>query len=172
MNTTNNPNIGLDIDGVLAGFRIAWSKKYPEIDAKSSSWHFDDKIKERFDTMIKDNMLDEFYLNIPTLIKPEDIPFELTCYITARPVNSDVTEKWLNLHGFPTKPVVTVGINKTKIDAAKENHVEIFIDDNYDNFVELNDNGIFCYLYTAPWNIKYDVGHMRLNSLKDILLSS
>lgn len=168
----NNKNIGLDIDGVLADFNMAWHILYPEVNPRANTWYLDKKIGERFKLMKKEGTLDEFYSNIEPLIKPEELLFEPTCYITARPVNSDVTEKWLSLHGFPTKPVVTVGISKTKIDAAKENNVEIFVDDFYENFVELNNNGIFCYLYTAPWNLKYDVGHMRLNSLKDIPLLS
>ena len=48
--------------------------------------------------------------------------------------------------------------------------VEIFVDDSFDNFVELNKAGIFTYLYTAPWNIKHDVGHMRIDSLNDLPL--
>lgn len=164
-------NIGLDIDGVLADFTLAWHRLYPEVSSKPNTWNLDSKISERFKKMKKDGVLDKFYLNIPILIKPEDIPFEPTCYITARPVDSTVTEEWLELHGFPKKPVITVG-NMSKINATKENNIDIFIDDHYDNFVELNDGGIFCYLCTASWNIEYDVGHMRLNSLKDLPLLS
>ena len=168
MNTTRN--IGLDIDGVLADFSMAWHLLYPEVNPRPNTWYLDKKIGARFKSMKKDGTLDEFYGNIEPLIKAIELPFEPTCYITARPVDSEITEKWLKSHGFPTKPVITVGINKTKTEAAKENNVEIFIDDHYDNFIELNDAGIFCYLYTAPWNIGYDVGDMRLNSLKDLAI--
>jgi len=160
--------IGLDIDGVLANFRIAWSTKYPNVDPKSTSWNFDNQIKERFESMIVEDTLDEFYLDIPPLLNPKDIPFDPCCYITARPIDSKITELWLSANGFPQKPVVTVGVNKSKVQAAKEHNIDIFIDDNYNNFKELNDNGICCYLYTAPWNERYDVGQMRINSLKDI----
>lgn len=163
----NKINIGLDIDGVLADFTSAWHKLYP--DSEPDKWYLDDKIDERFKIMKKDGVLDDFYLDIPPLIKPEDIPFEPSCYITARPVDSSITEEWLKRHGFPIKPVITVG-SMSKIDAARKNNIDIFIDDHYKNFVELNNKGIFTYLYTASWNIKYDVGNMRLNSLKDLLL--
>jgi len=168
MNTTNKPNIGLDIDGVLADFTLAWHNAYPEISSKPTTWYLDKKIGERFKKMKKDNVLDDFYLNIPPLLKPEEIPFEPCCYITARPVDTKITEQWLKLHGFPTKPVITVGISISKIEAAKQNNVDIFIDDHYENFTELNKAGIFCYLYSASWNMNYDVGHMRLNSLKEL----
>lgn len=163
------PNIGLDIDGVLADFTLAWHKKYPEITPRPKIWNFDSKIIQRFNQMKKDGILDDFYLNIPPLIKPEDIPFEPNYYITARPVNSSVTEEWLKHHGFSIKPVITVG-SMSKINAAIENNIDIFIDDHYKNFIELNNNGIFTYLYTASWNDKYDVGNMRLNLLKDLIL--
>lgn len=166
----NRPNIGLDIDGVLADFAGAWHKKYPEISATPNSWFFDRKIGKRFKAMKEDGTLDEFYLNIPTLIKPEDIPFDPHCYITSRPVTTEITQQWLDKNKFPTKPVVTVELQASKAEVAKKAGVEIMIDDSYENFVDLNNNGVFTYLYTAPWNERYDVGHMRINSLKDIPL--
>lgn len=163
-------NVGLDIDGVLADFTLAWHNLYPEISPTPNTWYLDKKIGERFKKMKADGILDEFYLNIPPLIKAEEIPFEPCCYITARPVDSKITEEWLEKHGYPKKPVITVGINISKIDAAKQNDVDIFIDDHYENFLELNNAGIFTYLYTASWNKMYNVGNMRLDSLKNLPL--
>ena len=163
------PKIGLDIDGVLADFNGSWHKLYPEVQMKTS-WHFDRNIKERFNTMREEGTLDDFYLNIKPLFDPTELSFEPWCYITSRPVSQKVSEDWLDSKGFPAKPVYSVDILKSKVEVAKEAGVEIFIDDSYDNFVDLNNNGIFTYLYTAPWNVKYDVGHMRLNSLNELPL--
>jgi len=102
------------------------------------------------------------------MFDPKELHFEPHCYITSRPVLSEVTEKWLDMHGFPRRKVYTVDLLKTKVEVAKEAGIDIFIDDSFDNFVDLNNNNIFTYLFTAPWNEKYDVGHMRLNSLKDL----
>jgi uncharacterized HAD superfamily protein len=109
-------------------------------------------------------------MNIEPLIKSEDLPFVPHCYITSRPVSKEISEAWLDKHGFPTKPVYSLDIHQSKVKIAKEAGVEIFIDDSFENFVELNNGGIFTYLYTQPWNVKHDIGHMRINSLKDIPL--
>ena len=166
---TNEKNIGLDIDGVLADFNMAWHILYPEENPRPDTWSFDEKNIKRFEGMIQNGTIYDFYRKIVPLIKPEELLFEPTCYITSRP-NNNITKEWLNLHEFPAKPVICVGALNSKVDAAKENNIDVFVDDNYDNFIELNQAGIFCYLYTAPWNIKYDVGHMRLNSLNDLQL--
>lgn len=171
------PKIGLDIDGVLANFAGAWNKLHPEILAKPNTWFFDRKIERRFVKMTAENSLDDFYLNkIEPLIKAEDLPFEPHCYITLRPVSVEITEQWLDKHNFPAKKVYSIDFRKintkdggmTKADAAKEAGVDIFVDDCFENFVQLNNEGIFTYLYDATYNQKHDVGHMRIKSLKDI----
>ncbi|MFO7862698.1 MAG: hypothetical protein R6U85_01740, partial [Salinivirgaceae bacterium] len=93
------PKIGLDIDGVLADFTLAWNKVYPEITTAPNSWYLDRKIGERFEQMRMNDTLDDFYLNIPALIKPEEIPFEPHCYITSRPVTRQITEEWFDING-------------------------------------------------------------------------
>ncbi len=44
---------------------------------------------------------------------------------------------------------------------------DIMIDDSIKNFVDLNSNGILCYLMTRPHNEKYEVGHLRVNNMKE-----
>lgn len=166
----NLPKIGLDVDGVLADFSTAWNKIYPEISATPNSWYLDRKVVERINRMEKEGTLDEFYLNIPALLKPVDLPFEPYCYITSRPVAKEVTEQWLDVRGFPARKVYSLDIQTSKVEIAKEAGVEIFIDDSFNNFVQLNNAGITTYLYSAPWNLKHDVGHFRINSLNDLPL--
>jgi len=165
----NQPNIGLDIDEVLCGWMDAWCELFG-IETVPESWIFDPDIMGRFTQMEKDGELDDFYLGLKPIVKPADIPFEPHCYITSRPVDSEVTMKWLMMHNFPTKPVHTVPIKSSKAKVAKEAGVEIFVDDSYENFLDLNRNGVTTYLFTRPHNERFDVGHLRLNSLKDIPL--
>ena len=163
----NIPRIGLDIDEVLADWVSAWRKRF-NIKNVPSSWFFDRKIKERFEEMKKNGELDEFYLTLKPLIKPQDLPFVPWAYITSRPVSKEISMKWLDYHGFPTRPVYSVEVNQTKVNVAKELDIEIFVDDSWDNFIDFNNNGITCFLYDTPHNRVADVGHMRIKTLKDL----
>ena len=160
-----NIKIGLDIDEVLCGWVEAWTSKfgYPI----PNHWHFSYNNKEHFESF-SEQELNDFYLNIPAKLNSADLPFEPHCYITSRSVPVDLTKQWLQLHQFPTVKVYSIGFNKSKVEVAKESGVDIFVDDAYHNFVELNNAGICTYLLTAPHNIKYNVGHKRVGSLKEL----
>src|SRR3990167_4547477 len=97
------PNVGLDIDDVLADFIGGWCDRWnvsgPEF------WTFDKDMSDRFATMKATGELDAFYLSLRPKIAPRDLPFEPHCYITSRPVSSEVTTQWLVANGFPPKPV-------------------------------------------------------------------
>lgn len=166
----NMHNIGLDIDGVLADFTRGWHQVYPDAPALPNRYNYDPKMGERFKTMKKAGVLDMFFLSLKPLFDPKKLPFIPKGYVTARPIETNVTERWLAETGFPAGNVITVPWGESKVDAMHEAGIEIFIDDFYDNFRDLNDAGIITYLYTAPWNLHYDVGDLRLNSLSDILL--
>lgn len=156
--------IGLDIDEVLADWVGHWTKYHgqevPEV------WNFDRKIGSKFDLLKNDK---DFWLSIPVKTKPSDIHFEPHCYITSRSIPKEWTEEWLDKNGFPAMPVYSVGFGMSKVDVAKQSGIELFVDDRYENFVELNQNGIFCFLFDAPHNQRYDVGHRRIKSLNEIL---
>lgn len=160
--------IGLDIDEVICNFTSGWAKKF-NITAKPEAWYYDRLMGKRFADMKKKRELDKFYLGLKPKIKASDIPFEPSCYVTSRPIDSSVTEKWLDKHGFPAAPVITVPLGSSKVDAIKKAGIDIFVDDRYENFVELNKAGICTYLFDAPHNNRYRVGHKRIKNLSELL---
>jgi hypothetical protein len=166
----NMPKISLDLDEVLCDFLSSWKKRW-NIKSVPTSWFFDRQILKRFDIMRESRELDEFYMNLQPLVDPKDILFEPCCYITSRPVSSQVSEDWLDKHGFPQRPVYTTDPDKgiTKVSLCEANSVEVFVDDRFENWRDLNKAGITCYLYTQPHNERYDVGHLRINNLKQLV---
>lgn len=156
--------IGLDIDDVLADFVPAFSKAagVPNPD----SWYFGypqlakEMIAQGFD-------YDEFMLNLPRKIEPMDIPFEPKCYITSRDLTDiKIAEEWIKKNGFPQVKVIQT---TDKVSAAKDMNLDIFVDDKFDTFVEMNKAGILCYLMDMPHNARYDVGFKRIKSLKELI---
>jgi len=157
----------LDIDDVICSWMDAWTDRF-NLPKTNNSWYFDRNILDRFKELANNKELDEFYLSLKPLIDPKDLPFEPHSYVTSRPVDSEITEKWLDMHGFPTRPVITVGLNGSKVDAIKSTGCKIHVDDSYRNYLDLTKNGICCYLFDRPWNHKYDVGFKRIYSLNDL----
>lgn len=160
------PKIGLDIDEVICDWVGPWTKKFRK--EVPNSWFFDRDIGKKFAKLKEKGELEEFYLSLPPLIEPMDIPFEPHCYVTSRPCTKKTTERWLDKHGFPARPVIPVGLGESKVKVIKDAGIDIYVDDRYDNFVEINNAGITCYLYTAPHNERYDVGHKRIDNLSDL----
>lgn len=163
----HTPKIGLDIDEVLCDWVAGWIEMFDMEVPKS--WFFDREIIEKFDALKEKGKLDEFYLGLKPLISPDEIPFEPYCYVTSRPVKCTVTKKWLDKYGFPARPVHTVGLNESKLEVIKSIGIDIFVDDRYETFVELNNAGICCYLMDKPHNERYDVGHKRIYHLSDLM---
>jgi len=162
------PKIGLDIDEVLCNFVKGWHEKWGE-DINPDKWNYDREMSKRFKIMKENNELDNFYLNLEPRISPKDIPFEPTCYVTSRPVSTEITEKWLKKHGFPEVPVYTVAVGQSKVEVMKSAKIDIFIDDRFENFVDLNNNGICCFLWDAAHNQRYNVGYKRIKSFKELV---
>lgn len=163
----NRPKIGLDIDEVLCNWVGPWCEKFRH--ETPTSWNFAYDNKESFESLVNNDYLEEFYLGLPRKIEPSELPFEPHCYITSRSIDVEVTKQWLINNGFPAVPVYSVGFGISKIEVAKEVGIDIFVDDRYENFVELNNAGICTYLMDAPHNQRYDVGHKRLMKLSDLL---
>lgn len=162
-NYLRRAKIGLDIDEVLADWVGHWTKHHGQ--AVPETWNFDRDIKAKFEVLADDK---DFWLSIPVKTHPRDIHFEPHCYITSRSIPVEWTQEWLDKNGFPTMPVYSVGLGESKVEVAKASGIDIFVDDRYENFVELNQNGVCCFLFDAPHNWRYDVGYKRIKSLSEI----
>jgi len=160
-----NYKIGLDIDEVICDWVAPWCKKHNM--PIPNHWDFSYGNSARF--KIDPKELADFYLTLPPKISPMDLPFEPHCYITSRGIDIEITKKWIEQNGFPTVPVYSVGFGESKVDVAKKAGIDIFVDDCYKNFVELNNAGICTFLWDAPHNRKYNVGFKRITSLKQLI---
>jgi len=162
-----SPKIGLDVDEVLCDWVGGWCMKFGM--ARPDSWNFDRLIKERFQGLEDTHELEYFMLGLERKIDPNEIPFEPHCYVTSRSVPTEITEKWLDRNGFPTRPVYTVGMGTSKVEAIKAAGVDIFVDDCFRNYEELNNAGICTYLLDAKHNRRYDVGSRRIYHLRELV---
>ena len=113
--------IGLDIDEVLCDWVGGWIKKFG-YEARPKSWDFSYNIGSEFKSLRKKQM-EAFYLGLSPKVK--EIPFEPHCYITSRSVPTELTQRWLQNNGFPTKKVYSVGLGKSKVAVAKDSGIEI-----------------------------------------------
>lgn len=159
----NRAKIGLDIDEVLADWVNHWTSHHQQ--EIPETWNFDRHINGKFEILKNDK---DFWLSIPVKTPASEIHFEPHCYITSRSIPQEWTEEWLDKNGFPAVPVYSVGLGESKIEVAKKSGIDIFVDDRFENFVELNNAGICCFLFDAPHNQRYNVGFKRIKSLTEL----
>ena len=158
--------IGIDIDECIADFTGAYSEKTGK-PAKPIHWSYCDEMLDNFGKWTSDKTIDGFYLNVQPLLKSEELGFEPICYITSRPVPTEITRQWIIKHGFPQKPIFTTSSSNEKVAVAREQGLDYFIDDNYETFIKMNKAGICCFLMDAPHNQKYNVGYKRIKDFND-----
>lgn len=154
--------IAIDIDGVIAQFSFCFLD-YLGLPLEAPTEWKDKRFVDNFHKIESD---EKFWLTIKPLVSPGALDFEIDSYVTARPVSSEVTSLWLRANGFPSAPVITVGLGKSKVKALKERGVEVFLDDAVHNYEEINESGILCYLMDASHNQGYETP-LRVNSLSE-----
>jgi len=168
----NHKRIGLDIDGVLADFATAFSEKMGLPHKGNKSWYMSYKAKDPdlWAKLLEDK---EFWLGLKPLIDPDSLTFEPVAYVTARSIPQAWTEEWLEVNGFPCNEVVVIdgsgGVHGSKVEALNERDVDIFIDDHYKHFIELNQAGIKCYLQDSYYNSRHEVGALRIKHPNEVL---
>lgn len=157
--------IGLDVDDVLAGMTDDVAA-IDNINPETILHWADPRWRNAFDK-VKDNT--KFWETLSVLTPPEKIPFEPHCYITKLPKRfAKNRQKWLDDNNFPAAPLYTVEPGESKLNIAKKAGINLFVDDNFHTFAEMNQNGIPCFLMDAPYNRKYNVGFKRVHSLEEV----
>jgi hypothetical protein len=156
--------LGYDIDGVLAEFSEHFLRTFcPEDMSGPLEWS-DPRFKDNFHKTYNNK---EFWMTVPALVFPQDLPIKPHCYITARPIPNEWTMEWLWKNKFPYAPLYTVGEDKSKVEVFRESGATHFIDDALHNFAELNNAGIPCFLLTRSHNTSKETD-MRVDSLRDL----
>ena len=150
--------VGLDIDGVLANFgkgvikraqQLGFGDKFPKCHREITTWN----ICPEFYTVMRGAWMDpKFWLGLEVLECGIGIPFEVDCYITARPIDSRVTKKWLDENYFPDAPVLTVATHANKLLVAQRRDLTVFVDDLHTTVRAMRENGLDAVLMDAPYN--------------------
>lgn len=151
------PIVGLDLDNVVFDFNTAYCKRFGT--DMSPYWSANYQMPEHLKELESDK---EFWVNLPVLHRPQ---FEVNYYITARNIPEDWIRESLQKNGLPCAPVHTVPWDQSKLKLIQDLGINVMIDDRYENYKELTNAGIFCYLMDAPHNKYYDVGHRRIYNL-------
>lgn len=148
-----NKRIAVDLDGVISDLM--------DIE-KSYYYNYGDyRFLNEYAKWLED---DDLILNTKLTSEAHTMNFEPVAYITARPESiKRQTLQWIENNNLPAAPVV---FTNNKVQACKDYMVELFVEDHYENFVQLNNAGIKCLLMDRSYNRKYNVGYLRIYNLK------
>jgi hypothetical protein len=155
--------IYLDLDGVIFSFSEHFLN-YLNFEDKSEPTKWEDSRFKNNMHKVENDI--SFWLSLPTLVKPNEIPFIPDGYCTARSIYNSITAQSLRNNDFEVKDLITVGLGGSKVKALKDAKCDVFIDDSEHNFKELNDNGILTYLMDRSHNRHIDTP-LRVHSLKE-----
>jgi uncharacterized HAD superfamily protein len=158
-----NKRVGLDVDGVLADFNLAMDKLCGGAIGDPHDWN-NPILGKKFAEVKEDP---NFWLNLEPMVQPQDIPFEASCYITSRSIDTAITKQWLDKHGFADAPVYSIGSGESKVETAKKANIDYFIDDYSKNFIELNNAGICTFLMDRSYNQRINAGYKRIKDFND-----
>lgn len=134
--------IGLDIDGVLCNFLegIVEKAKHEGVDFVSDWKKIDThEIHPNFKKLFKKVALDEvFWLSLEPIAFTKPMDFEVSAYITSRPIRSEVTAEWLKAWGYPSAKVITVDHPSKKAQHVWDLGLDCFVDDLPSTCLEVN----------------------------------
>ncbi|MCX7903154.1 MAG: hypothetical protein N2486_01455 [Caloramator sp.] len=159
-------NICIDIDGTITDpfYWLDLANYYFDKDVKED----DVKEYEIYKVLnISQEEYNKFYRMYSELIhfraRPREFASEILkdisqkhniFYVSAREQRlMNITEKWLKKHAFPKGEIYLLG-SHNKIQKAKDLKCDIFIEDRYENAVDLANEGFEVLLIDCPYNRK------------------
>lgn len=176
--------IGVDIDGVLTdemvGGENIWQKEieayFPELCLLEPNFSFTAAYGLSLEKV--DEFMAERALSIFRAVKPQEGSRELldllqevgftVHLITARQTcYEEVTIQWLTRHGFQYN---SLWFEDDKGTLCRRLGVELFVDDYWDNCLDIRDQGIMSLLMSAPHNIGYppEPGIVRVRNWQEV----
>lgn len=169
--------IGLDLDGVLVDWSGAIHKRIleerPDVRIEGEAggpiwWNWMDR--SVLAGLFTDEEYADFLATVPeSLVNPSELNFEPAAYITHRGIPDEATRAWLSSRGFPHAPLVSVSDSRHKVEAAKDLRIDVFVEDKFETFVQMNNAGILCFLMDQPVNRRHNVGDRRITHLNQIM---
>lgn len=132
--------IALDLDDVLAAFYPAMCIEFNKPIEKCDIWDSENVNRWVFinHELIKDSR--QFWSNLPLLSHPNDINFEVYCYITSSPKSMIVErESWIIRNGFPIAPVLH---SDNKLETMNRLGIDLLVDDKLSTINNINSKGI------------------------------
>lgn len=170
----NHKRVALDIDGVIADFMTPALKRMGIKGKGGAAWYSSYKFKDPsfWEEIVQDK---EFWLSLEPLLNPNELDFEPIAYVTARGIPKEWTEEWLEKNGFPCNDVHVVktkgGDHESKVDVLKRIECDVFVDDHYKHFLDINrsDAKCKCFLQDTYYNARYKVGGLRIKHPNEAL---
>lgn len=152
--------LSFDVDGIIADFYKAACKKYnmPEV---PTPVFYVPWINEYHDALMDD---DEFWLNLSTMILPNEIPFYIHCYITSIDAKQRANrETWLAKNGYQNRPVI---ISHSKEDICNSEEIDVHVDDKLDTIIAIQKNCPNTVpILHMPWYLQYPAEEIPPNTI-------
>ena len=147
--------VALDIDDVLAGFYSGFCRFMKVPERQINIW---DGAGEANFVASNCHLADKsefFWMGLDRISNPESIDFELTCYITSSPKEMvHIREAWLQLQGFPNKPVYH---STNKLETMRALGVDILVDDKPSTVEAINKSDDKMALQFKPSYMSYEI---------------
>lgn len=174
--------IGLDVDGVLAGFMNAFVRRAKKLGIDFYEHHTEwgnriamsdegDGMSEAF-SKVWNTLDDGFWRDEIQPLEKAFVNFPVAGYFTARgSVKDGLTESWLELHGFPKAPVYKVGRSTEKEEFLIDEEIDFFVDDKPSTVIGLQSSHQYdgeAIIMTRPDNIQFDSIEPRIHYLTQV----